>query len=113
MSSVAGVRRTSTATSVSFPPGTPSTTPTPSRVSPGSTPSTRTARSRLWASLAEARHLSEHLFGRLPVTVVLPAHRRLLRRVAAPHEPTAVAAHRAATGRPRCRAAAACRPAAR
>ena len=38
----AGVRTTSTCTSVSARPGAPSTTPMPQRVSPGSTPSTRT-----------------------------------------------------------------------
>ncbi len=49
------VRTTPTATRCSGRPGAPSTTPTPHRVSPGSTPSTRTLS-------PPARH-REHLFG--------------------------------------------------
>ena len=67
-----GVRTTSTATSVSGRPAEPSTTPSPHRVSPGSTPSTRTAYRLFsrWSVLVIAVRAV-----RTPVRTYLPAAR--------------------------------------
>src|ERR1700722_5425280 len=74
MSSSAGVLITSTATRDGGRPGTPSTTPSPHRVRPGSTPSTRETGRGVYGLIAPARSSApsrpvssgEHLFATLP-----------------------------------------------